>query len=212
MSERGFYIIAEIGNNDNNCILWATKPVVLMRSLDLCIVISQATHVLVDQRGEHQTWMAEVPRSILTGIKIYCWIFCFHIVNKAFIVNFVCENSESDPPCAQSLARYLRAQTRDPVASPSTMVYFTVQLLHTVPDSQLRHPSPQAVTVKSEKRSGISSKQILSDHSARSLATSEMYTQLSLRKFLVLLWTKKSEQLICFSHRQSLWNYLQNRM
>ena len=41
---------------------------------------------------------------------------------------------------------YLPAHTREPVASPSTMVYLLVQLLHTVAESQLAHPSPHAVT------------------------------------------------------------------
>ena len=51
----------------------------------------------------------------------------------------------------QSLAEYLPAQTREPVVSPSTMVYLTVQLLHTVPEAQLRHPSPHAVPSKNKK-------------------------------------------------------------
>ena len=42
--------------------------------------ISQVTNASMAQRAECQIQMAEVQGSMLTGVAICCWIFCFHIV------------------------------------------------------------------------------------------------------------------------------------
>ena len=47
---------------------------------DLTVSDTQANYAKLAQLDEHQTRMAEVPSSILTGVIFCRWFFCFYVV------------------------------------------------------------------------------------------------------------------------------------